>query len=294
MQGLNYSQNFLHNPKLVQKLLDISSITKEDIVLEIGSGKGIITEALANKCKSVIAVEADEKLYKGLSERFSVRNVELHCSDFIQYRLPNYDYKVFSNIPFNLTADIIKKLSDAKNPPTDSYLFVQKEAATKYAGNPYGKETLFSILHKPWFNFSVIYRFQRKDFYPIPHIDIVLLRINKLQKPLVDIKHNILYSDFISHGFISSPLLKKSYAKVFSNTQFLKLANNLHFDRMAKPTDLNFEQWLGMFNYFLIGVDPIRRYNVQGATQKALRQQKGLTKIHRTRNAKNWKQGSAK
>lgn len=287
---LNHSQNFLRKPELVNELIKKSSLQKDDIVLEIGSGKGIITEALAKSVKSVIAIEADAGLYNELNAKLKqFPNVKIYNSDFLQYDLPNGQYKIFSNIPFNITADIIKKIVEAQNAPAHSYLIVQEEAAKKYAGQPYGKETLFSVLHKPWFSFNITHKFRRTDFNPIPKVDTVLLAIQKLEQSLIQSNQAAQYKDFVTYGFTSvRPNLKKGYKNVFGHIQFLKLADELKFAADAKPTDLNFEQWLGMFNYFLNGVEPRRQGQILGSSEKLSRQQKTLDKIHRTRTAKNW------
>lgn len=291
---ISHSQNFLRKAELVQDLIKKSSLNKEDIVIEIGSGKGIITKELASICCEVIAIEADPLLARALKESFkTVLNVKIFRDNFLTYNLPKVPYKIFSNIPFNITADIIKKICDAINPPQDSYLILQTEAAKKYAGSPYGKETLFSILHKPLFRFEIIHHFKKSDFNPVPQVNSVLLRIERLSRPLIETKQLPLFRDFVSYGFTSNkPTLKKGYKNVFGHVQFLKLADELGFSPDAKPTDLNFEQWLGIFKYFLIGVEPFRQNKVIGSIKKLGEQQQKLTKIHRTRNAKDWKQAS--
>lgn len=288
--NLQHSQNFLRDPELVQELIQKSSLCKEDTVIDIGAGKGIITELLAKSVKSVIAIEPDTNLYSYLQDKFKeYRNVHIQKIDFLKSDLPKEQYKVFSNIPFSITADIIKRLLGAQNSPEDSYLIVQEEAAKKYAGQPYARETLLSILHKPWFNFSVVYNFRRNDFTPIPQVNSALLRIEKLKKPLIPQHAADLFKDFVAFGFTSvRPNLKKGYKNVFGHIQFLKLADEFNFSPDAKPTDLDFEQWLGIFNYFVTGVEKRRQKQVVGAVAKLAEQQKSLDKIHRTRTARNW------
>jgi 23S rRNA (adenine-N6)-dimethyltransferase len=126
---LSHSQNFLRDPKLVEKLVQNSSL-KNDVVIEIGSGKGIITDMLSKHSKRVLAVEADKNLHAELGEKFaSFPNVEIYQQNFLEFPLPKYEYKVFSNIPFNITADIVRKLFDSENSPVDSYLIMQNTRA---------------------------------------------------------------------------------------------------------------------------------------------------------------------
>ena len=136
---IEHSQNFLHSKRLVSELLSKSNITSEDTVIEIGPGKGIITEELSKKCAQVIAIEYDKELAHLLQESFANKsNVKIIEHDFLKYKLPNDGvYKICANIPFNLTADIMKKVLEFENSPTDIYFIMQYEAFLKYAGKPY-------------------------------------------------------------------------------------------------------------------------------------------------------------
>lgn len=113
MKNLGYSQNFLVNKKLVERLISKSNIDVTDYVIEIGPGKGIITDVLSQHAGEVVAVEYDQELYNNLVRYHSHDNVTYIFGDFLKYKLPlNRRYKIFSNIPFQITADIIRKLTD--------------------------------------------------------------------------------------------------------------------------------------------------------------------------------------
>lgn len=287
-----YSQNFLKSPELVRTLLDKSSIGTNDIVYEIGPGKGIITEQLAQRCQKVIAIEKDPELAFQLKQQF-VQNqkVEIHQRDFLDYQLSQEEYKVFSNIPFIITADIIRKLIEAKTPPKDSYLIVQEEAAEKFSGLPYAnKETLFSVLIKPWFELSVVHHFRRTDFSPAPNVETVLLRLQRREEPLVETNNSQLYRDFVVYGFSQwKPTLSEALEGIFTHEQFGRLAKDLGFKKSAKPTELSFNQWLGLFKYFLVGVEKSKRQLITGSERKLRKQQENLEKIYRTRTIRDWR-----
>lgn len=286
-----YSQNFTVNSSLVENLIEQSSISKEDVVYEIGSGTGVITAELARKCKKVIAVEIDNELVKKLRIKFSdVSNIEIREENFLSNPLTESIYKVFSNIPFNITAAIIKRLTEAKNPPLDTFLFVQHDAAKKFVGSPIAKETQSSLLLKPSFELSIVHRFKRTDFKPVPNVDIVLLRIKKRVQSIVEPKNIQLYRDFIVYSFnVWKPTLRDGLKKIFTDNQFLRLANDLGVPTSAKPTDLNFSQWLGLFDFFAKGTDTSKKLLIRGSENRLKSQQVKLDKIHRTRVVGNWK-----
>lgn len=136
MRKYQLSQHFLKSPKLALFLIGHSNIKKRDVVLDIGAGSGVITSALARRCKQVIAIEADhetaEKLRKNTAKFENVKVVE--C-DFLEYELPEGEYKIFANPPFDISSKILHKLDEAPNPPKAIYLILQKQFALKMLNN---------------------------------------------------------------------------------------------------------------------------------------------------------------
>lgn len=248
---IRYAQNFITNKKLVSSLVQESNITASDLVIEVGPGEGIITEELSRIAGKVIAVEIDEEFYEMLLHKFANKqNIQVIREDFLEFRLPSQSYKVFANIPFNLTADIIRKLLESRLPPDDAYLVVQEEAAAKFCGYPSASQ--FSILLQPWFEFSVQRKLNPQDFFPRPAVTPVFFEIHRRSQPLVAQKDRGLYEAFVKYGFQAwKKDLKNAYRGIFSYEKWKGLSRELQFSIKATPSQLNFPQWLGLFNVFL-------------------------------------------
>jgi 16S rRNA A1518/A1519 N6-dimethyltransferase RsmA/KsgA/DIM1 with predicted DNA glycosylase/AP lyase activity len=251
---IRLAQNFFRDPRLVVSIVADSSIGKDDVVYEIGPGDGIITKELAARAGTVIAIEKDSALAAELQRKFhGTKNAHIYAGDFLKYPIKEKAYKIFSNIPFNITADVVKRILFENNPPQEAYLIVQKEAAEKFSGLP--NETETSVLAKPWFSIETIREFRRTDFEPVPSVDVVLLRITKRKEPLVAPEQAEKYRRFIRFGFeMWKKDLKTVYKRVFTYEQWKRLSKDLSFPLKATPTELIFEQWLGLFRYFLTGV----------------------------------------
>ncbi len=284
IKSIYYGQNFLKNPGLVRLLLSRTSISKNDTVYEIGGGKGVITTELAQIAGTVLVTEADQELFQSLQQKFkNQKNVEIYQKNALTYPLPEGKFKVFANIPFRITSDIIRYLLDNTNAPVDTYLILQKESAIKFCGYPSGKETQFSLLHKTQFDLSIIYQFKKTDFYPSPRVDSVLLHIHKKEKSDISSKHKFLFYDFITFAYNQRvPSLQKGLREIFTQNQFTRLASDNKFSQKAVPTDLNYQQWLNLFSFFLT-LDITKQARVSGAYLKQQQSQNKILKIHRTR-----------
>lgn len=244
-----WGQNFLKSRKLAAALVADSGIDRDDEVYEIGSGKGIITRELARRAGKVVAVERDPDLAARLKRRFDgEERVEIRCADFLDIPLRKARYKIFGNIPFNITTAVIDKITSATRPPQDTWLLVQKEAGRRFAGRP--RTTLFSALAGPFFELSLGRMVRRTEFDPRPEVDAVLLRIKRREKPLVAARHADWYRKFVRWGFeVPQRDLKRTYKHLFTYVQWRRLAHELGFPLRPEPADLNIDQWLGLFDF---------------------------------------------
>lgn len=217
-------------------------------------------------------------------------NVKIFNTDIFKFAFPpSKSYKVFSNIPFNYTADIVRLLTKQQNLSDDIYLFMQKQAALDYIGRPQAKESLKSLFTKIFFKPFIVHQFKRADFQPILRVDIVLLRLKKLPQPLLKKAKSTNWKDFVVYAFNQTkPNLKEGLGRIFTIKQFNQIAKDLKIKPKSKPRDLSLEQWLGIYNFIESNIDKQRKNIVNNFYWKLLRQQESLKKIHRTRIDRNW------
>lgn len=240
MKSILLNQNFIRDPRVVIKIVELAHFEPKDTVYEIGPGRGIITRELAKIAGRVVAVEIDRRLAERLQVDFSGNSrVKIINSDWLSCRAPESDYKIFSNIPFNLTAEVVRKIVDSPRPPRESFLVTQKEAAAKFTGMP--RSTQFSVSYQPWFEFKIRWNFRRSDFFPVPQAEAALLSITKREKPLVENKQKYFY--FVQSGF-------NRIKKLFTYHQWRRLSRELKFSLPARPGALSFDQWLGIFKFY--------------------------------------------
>ncbi|MBQ9029501.1 methyltransferase [Candidatus Saccharibacteria bacterium] len=178
------SQHFLRSPRLALMLIGHSNIKKRDTVLDIGAGSGVITSALAKRCKKVIAIEPDKTALKKLRENTrNYDNVEIISEDFLKLELPAEPYKIFANPPFHLSSAILHKLLEVKNSPDAIYLILQKQLALKLLGTDrhYTSQLGYALTAK--YQTKIRYPLRPHDFTPPPAVPTVLFEAKKIITP---------------------------------------------------------------------------------------------------------------
>ena len=282
MRNIKDSQNFLHDKSIVERIVKMSNINKSDIVIEIGPGKGIITEALDKKCKQVITIEYDKDLYNVLIHK-KFENTKIINDDFLNYKFQtNNKYKIFSNIPFNMTTEILDKIFENYEVIDDFYIIMQKEAAERYIGTP--QETFKSLIFKSVYSSLIIYEFKKSDFHPIPNIDIVLAHFHK--KEYSDIKNAsvTMYLDMLAYIFNENGSTFKEKSKsVFTYEQLKRLSKPIKLNINTTISSITYTEWISIFNCYRQFVQEDKKSLIKGSFKRQKENQKKLEKIHRTR-----------
>ncbi len=284
-ETLWHSQNFLRDPQFVASLVNMANISPDDTVIEIGPGKGIITEQLSKKADRVIAIEYDTELVQGLREKFSdSSNVDVLEGDFLKWPLPSYKYKVFSNIPFEYTSRIVDKLLVSPNSPEDAFLIMQDLAAKRFMGKfAGGKDSQVSILLQPFYDVAILQRIDKHQYIPTPNVDTVLARFMKREYPLIDNKETQEYRDFVIFGYNQwEPTLLDAFKDVFSYNQTKIIKRNLKIEG-KKPSDIDINTWVELFKTYKKYVSEERKSQVRDSEKKYEKKQKGMKKEYRTR-----------
>ncbi len=244
-------QHWLKDRLFLDRIADSAkeNLSEEiELCLEIGPGLGTLTSSLLKRFKKVLAVEFDENLAKNLPNSFPGKNLEVINLDFLQFDLSKIkeSYVAVGNIPYYITAPIIKKLLSAKNKPKKIVLLVQKEVAEKLAALN-ENESSFSLFCKNLSDVSLGELIPKNFFTPPPKVDSRIIIFEPLPTPKIDPK----IFDLISAGF-SSPrkkLLKNLTGfKNLSRDTLIELFKKLNFDLDLRPANLKLEDWEKLAN----------------------------------------------
>ena len=169
-------QHWLSDPNSLQAICDAANLTSSDTVLEIGPGNGSLTQQLTKQVREVIAVELDLQLANELAQRVPVANLKVIHQDILSFDLTTLPtvYKIVANIPYYLTSNLIRVLSESANPPQLAVLLVQKEVAQRVIAKP-GKLSLLGISAQFYWEVSAGRVITSKLFTPPPKVDSQIL-----------------------------------------------------------------------------------------------------------------------
>ncbi len=178
-------QNFLKSEAALRAIIEAGEIKNTDTILEIGPGKGALTERLLEKAGKVLAVEKDQDLILFLQEKFSeeikTKKLILIEGDILDIEIKENKYKVIANIPYNITGAILKKFLSGDSQPELMVLLVQKEVAERIVTRD-GKESLLSISVKAYGEPKYITKVAARYFSPAPKVDSAVIKISNISK----------------------------------------------------------------------------------------------------------------
>jgi len=241
-------QNFLIDKTSIRKIIAAADLQPGDVVLEIGPGPGSLTQELAKRVTKVIAVEKDKNMVAILKEQLeclNVRNVQVVLGDILKIEPRSFaksrgeienSFKIVGNLPFYLTAPVIRKFLESENPPKEMILVVQKEVAQRICAKPPDMNLLAVAVQfyaspsqisskfaraRP----KIISYISRRSFWPSPKVDSAIIKI---------VPHNGTRTVLV-------PLFFKIVRAGFSQPR-KQLANN--FSKMLKLDKETVKSWL--------------------------------------------------
>ena len=257
-------QNFLKSKPALNMMCSAGEVNEKDIILEIGPGKGALTEKLLKKVEKVIAVEKDRGLVIFLIEKFKneIENGKLELIEgdilgfnIVDYLLPTTSYKLIANIPYNITGAILKKFLAGDPPadgqPTKMVLLVQKEVAERIVARD-GKESILSLSVKAYGEPKYIMKVSKRFFSPQPKVDSAIIVINNISRKKFAGVSEKKFFEVVRAGFahkrkvliknleVGLPDIRKSDFRNILERVFEELGT----DKKARAENVPIEKWL--------------------------------------------------
>lgn len=208
-------QNFLINEEVVNKIVESSEISKEDLVIEIGPGLGTLTKFLLEKAKKVICIELDSKMITILNDRFRLySNLEIKNEDVLKVDLKTLiknekevngvkNVKIVANLPYYITTPIIMKLLEEKLDLESITVMIQKEVADRLIAIP-GEKNTGAITYTVYY-YSIgekITEVQKNSFIPEPEVTSEVIKLTIRNKAPINVKNKELMFNIVKNAFM--------------------------------------------------------------------------------------------
>jgi len=246
-------QHWLNDRSALDALVQAAAIGPKDTVLEIGPGQGALTGVLLQTGAKVVAVELDGRLARNLAKSFTGNNrLEVIPGDIRRFdvsRLPA-DYVVAANIPYYLTAPLIKQLITAANPPRRLALLVQKEVAERLAAGP-GNMSVIAVAAQLFGRVSLGQTVPAAAFLPPPKVDSRIVIIERWDRPMVQAGNRPLLK-LVKAGFASRRKTlanNLSAAGIIDKAEQLTIFPDLGLEPTIRAQELSLKQWEKLYDY---------------------------------------------
>lgn len=249
-------QNFLKSEQALREIIKAGELTKGDLVLEIGPGKGALTERLLEHAGTVVAIEKDKELYEILKIKFEKeiqnKNLILVEGDVLNFKIelylkPKKTYKIIANIPYNITGAILEKFLTEKTQPELLVLMVQYEVAKRILARD-GKESILSLSVKAYGQPEMVMKVPARYFSPAPKVDSAVIKINRVsRKTFVNEKEEEIFWKIIHAGFAHKrKILVGNLRNLNKETNWIEILEKIGKSAQVRAENLCINDWISI------------------------------------------------
>ncbi len=243
-----YGQNFLINPEPIEAMIAAAEIKKDDTVVEVGPGFGVLTLALAEQAKKVLSFEIEKKLESYWQEQMEHnKNIEIIWGNILhEFKgggLKAGEYKVVANLPYQITSHVIRKFLEMENSPEMLVLMVQKEVAERICAQA-GEMSVLAVSVQYYGKPEIVTFVPRSSFWPMPAVDSAVIKIRITNHELRSKNNSEHFFKIIKAGFSSRrKMLIKNLSAVADKNMLRGIFKELNIDEKVRAQELSVEQW---------------------------------------------------
>jgi 16S rRNA (adenine1518-N6/adenine1519-N6)-dimethyltransferase len=203
-------QNFLVDGNVLANIIKAADIRPDDMVLEIGPGKGALTSRLADVASRVVAIEWDRELVTLLHKDLShYHSLEIIHGDILRIDLHQVlslfgtgRWKVVANLPYNISSQILFRFIEERSMFSELLLMLQKEVGDRLLASPSCKDYgVLTVLSRLYFDVKKVMQVKPSSFRPIPKVDSAVLRFRVLPEPRIDVGDESFFRRVVKASF---------------------------------------------------------------------------------------------
>ena len=248
-----YGQNFLKDNNILEKIINVSNIENDSLIIEIGSGNGALTEKLVEKGK-VLSYEIDNELIPVLEEKFKDKNVDFIFDDFlnraIKSDIKEYNYNklyVIANLPYYITTPIITKIIEEGLDIERMILMVQKEVGERFTSKIGTKDySSITVYLNYYYDVKKEFLVSKNCFYPVPDVDSMIISLNKKER--LELKNEELFFKIVKDSFQYKRKTLRNNLKGYDFDKILEILHNNGFNDNVRAEEIPLEIYVLIAN----------------------------------------------
>ncbi len=256
-----YGQHFLTSRPILKKIVNTIHPQNEDLIIEIGAGKGVLTFPLARKAGKVIAIENERSFIPLLLSknipRLEVLEKNVLKVDFKELIEKQKKFlaqvKIVGNLPYSISSPLLFKVLEEKEFLLECVFLLQKEVAHRICAHPESKDYgPLSILFQIYFSTKIHFTVHPQAFSPPPQVDSSLISLKRRPSPLFQIEDDSFFLKFLKGAFchrrktLVNNLKKLNFPNLLINEAFQKCCINPGH----RPEQLTITQFVDLFHFF--------------------------------------------
>ena len=251
-----FGQNFLKRKVVVERIADVCSLTKDDLVIEVGPGGAILTQELAKRAGHVLAYEIDEDLKVELTNKLSeFSNVDILFQDFLnsslEYDISRFSYSnlyFISNVPDYITTPIIMKIVNSNLNFKKICMMVQKEVGNRFCASPGSREYgSISVFLSYFYDVKKEFLVSRKEFVPEPNVDSVVISFTK-KDVVLNLKDRDLFFKVVRDSFQFKRKNLRNNLKKYDLNIIRSVLQDYDYDLTVRAEQLSVEIFVAIAN----------------------------------------------
>lgn len=263
-------QHFLHNPRVLSKILKQIDPSEDDVYIEVGAGKGALTKPLAEKAGKVYAIEKDKTLVSILKEKLpsnailvdadvlKVRFTDILSADLHAKKISTGEHpakktiKIVGNLPYSVSSPVLFKVLEEKDIFAECTFLLQKEVADRICAGPGTKKYApLSILFQKDFKVRLCFVVEPGSFSPPPKVRSALVQFKKREGPLFDLRDEEGFRSFLKSAFRHrrKTLFNNLLMSGIRNSLLHKAFAELRLDQKVRPEHIGPREFAGLFNF---------------------------------------------
>jgi 16S rRNA (adenine1518-N6/adenine1519-N6)-dimethyltransferase len=247
-----FGQNFLHDPAIIQRIVDVINPQQQDNIIEIGPGKGALTKLILERVDNLDVIEIDRDLVNALKTNFvNDKRLMIHEADALKLDFSQFnksDLRIIGNLPYNISTPLLFHLLSFKDCIKDMLFMLQKEVVNRICAEPGNKQYgRLSIMLQYYCDVESLFTIKPGAFSPSPKVDSAIVKLTPLRKPRYTLSDHEILQVIVREAFSQRRKTIRNSLKNYVSEESIK---QLGIAPETRAENLQISDFVKLANYY--------------------------------------------